>query len=75
MFRHAVRRIMRRVSRTVADANAAQRRVVVLAGAPDRWVPHPHKAPDTYSEFMARTSGPMLHEPSARRRARGRTIR
>jgi hypothetical protein len=75
MFRQAVRRIMHRVSRTVADANAAQRRVAILAGAPDRWVPDPHKTPDTYSEFLARTAGPLLHEPSARRRARGKKVR
>jgi hypothetical protein len=74
MIRHAVRRIFRRISQTVAEANYAQRRVAVLAGAPDRWVPGRDEAPDTYAEFMFRTSGPLLHEPTARRRARGKTI-
>jgi hypothetical protein len=75
MIRHAASRIARCVSRTVADANYAQRRISVLAGAPDRWVPSRDSAPETYAEFMFRTSGPLLHEPAARRRARGRTVR
>jgi hypothetical protein len=75
MIRRAARRIIQRVSRTVAEANDAQRRVMVLAGAADKWVPDRNKAPDTYTEFLFRTSGPLLHEPTARQRARGRTIR
>ena len=74
MIRHAASRIARRVSRTVADANYAQRRVAVLAGAPDRWEPARNTAPDTYAEFMFRTSGPLLREPSALRRARGKAV-
>jgi hypothetical protein len=31
---------------------------------------NPGAAPDTYQEFLARTSGALLHEPSARKRAR-----
>jgi hypothetical protein len=70
-----LRRIARRFRETVAEANHAQHRVMVLAGAPDRWVLNPNEAPDTYQEFMFRTSGPLLHEPTARRRARGRSVR
>jgi hypothetical protein len=75
MIRRAARRIVHRVSRTVADVNYVQRRAMVLAGAADKWVPDRQKAPDTYSEFLFRTSGPLLHEPTARLRARGRTVR
>jgi hypothetical protein len=75
MIRRAACRIAHRVSRTVANASYAQRRVMVLAGAVDRWMPNRDKAPDTFTEFMFRTSGPLLHEPTARRRARGRTVR
>ncbi|HEY1624770.1 MAG TPA: hypothetical protein VGG16_13320 [Streptosporangiaceae bacterium] len=74
MIRRAARRIVHRVSRTVADLNYAQRRLVALASAADRWVPERAKAPDTFAEFMFRTSGPLLHEPSARRRDRGRRV-
>jgi hypothetical protein len=74
MIRRVARRIVHRVSRTVADVNYVQRRVTVLAGAADKWVPDRHKAPDTYSEFLFRTSGPLLHEPTARQRTRGRTV-
>jgi hypothetical protein len=70
-----LRRIARRFRETVAEANYAQHKVMVLAGAPDRWVQNPNEAPDTYQEFMFRTSGPLLHEPTARRRARGYPVR
>jgi hypothetical protein len=51
--------------------NEAQRLMLVLRNAPDRFVTDPGAAPDTYDEFLARTSGPLLHEASARRRNRG----
>ena len=36
--------------------------------APDRYVLGPATAPDTYAEFLYRTSGPLRHEPPARKR-------
>jgi hypothetical protein len=45
--------------------------MLVLHNAPDRYLADPGAAPDTFDEFLARTSGPLLHEPSARRRSRG----
>ena len=66
---------MRRAAGKLADAvremNEAQRLMLVLQNAPNRYVADPGSAPDTYDEFLARTSGPLLHEPSARRRKRG----
>jgi hypothetical protein len=66
---------MRRAAGKLADAvremNEAQRLMLVLRNAPDRFVTDPGAAPDTYDEFLARTSGPLLHEASARRRNRG----
>jgi hypothetical protein len=35
----------------------------------------PDKAPDTYAEFLLRTSPTSRHEPSARRRAAGHQVR
>ena len=55
----------------VREMNEAQRLMLVLHNAPDRYVADPGAAPDTYDEFLARTSGPLLHEPPARRRNRG----
>jgi hypothetical protein len=52
----------------------AQRRLVVLAGAADRYAPNRNSAPDSYAEFMFRTSGPLLHEPPAHRRAAGKLV-
>ncbi|MGD0924993.1 MAG: hypothetical protein ABR926_07335 [Streptosporangiaceae bacterium] len=43
--------------------------------APDRYVPDATQAPGDYAEFLFRTSGPLRHEPSARQRAAGRSLR
>jgi hypothetical protein len=50
--------------------NEAQRLMFVLRTATDRYTANPGAAPDTYQEFLARTSGALLHEPPARKRAR-----
>jgi hypothetical protein len=44
--------------------------MLVMRTATDRYIERPHAAPDTYDEFLARTSGALLHEPSARKRSR-----
>jgi hypothetical protein len=54
----------------VREMNEAQRLLLVLRTATDRYAQHPDASPDTYDEFLARTSGVLLHEPSARKRAR-----
>ena len=43
--------------------------------APDRYLPDSGEAPDDYAEFLFRTSGPLTREPSARKRAAGRSLR
>ena len=65
-----VRRAAAKLADAVREMNEAQRLMLVLKNAPDRYVPHPGAAPDTYDEFLTRTSGVLLHEPSARKRAR-----
>ena len=55
---------------TVREMNEAQRLVLVRRTATDPYSANPDAAPDTYSEFLARTSGVLPHEPSARKRAR-----
>ena len=62
-----VRRVVGKLADVVREMNEAQRLSLALRTAPDRYIQHP-SAPDTYSEFLARTSGMLLHEPSARKR-------
>ena len=70
-MKSTVRRAAGKLADAVREMNEAQRLMLVLRNAPDRYVADPGAAPDTYDEFLARTSGPLLHEPSARRRNRG----
>jgi hypothetical protein len=46
----------------------AQRRLAALRTAPDRYLFNSEEAPATYAEFLARTSGQLLHEPPASKR-------
>ena len=70
-MRSTVRRAAGKLAGAVREMNEAQRLMLVLQNAPDRYGCDPGAAPDTYDEFVARTAGPLLHEPSARRRNRG----
>lgn len=65
-----LRNLFGRIAATIAEMNEAQRRMAMLRMAPDRHLINPDDAPATYDEFLARTSGPLLHEPPASRRAR-----
>ena len=69
-MKSTVRRAAGKLADTVRAMNEAQRRMQVLQHAPDRYVRDPAAAPDTYQEFLARTAGLLVHEPSARRRGR-----
>lgn len=61
-------RLARKVAATVAEMNDASRRLAVLRSAPDRYVFDANEPPATYTEFLARTAGQLLHEPPAARR-------
>ena len=65
-----VRRVAGKLADTVREMNEAQRLMLVMRTATDRYVQGPQAAPDTYDEFLARTSGLLLHEPPARKRTR-----
>ncbi len=65
-----VRRVADKLADAVREMNEAQRLMLVLRTATDRYIENPGAAPDTYEEFLHRTSGALLHEPSARRRMR-----
>lgn len=64
-----IRRLAREISEFLSDWTYAQRRLYELATAPDRYMLNPDVAPDTYAEFLLRTSGVLHHEPPARCRA------
>ena len=59
-----------RVASAVHEMNEAQQWMYALRTSADRYVEHPDAAPDTYQEFLFRTSGLLMHEPSARKRVR-----
>jgi len=70
-MKSTVRRAAGKLADAVREMHEAQRLMLVLQNAPDRYREDRGAAPDTYDEFLARTSGPLLHEPCARRRDRG----
>jgi hypothetical protein len=65
-----LRRLASSITAVITEMNEAQRRISVLRTAQDRYLTEPDEPPDTYAEFLARTSGVLLHEPSARARSR-----
>jgi hypothetical protein len=70
----ALFRAVRRFGSAAAEADRQRRRLSTIVMSPDRYLPHPNLAPETYREFLARTRGPLLHEPSARARLAGRVV-
>jgi hypothetical protein len=66
-----LRAISHRVVAVIAECNYAQRRLSVLRLSPDRYVTAPDHAPDTYREFLFRTSGLLAHERTAAERTLG----
>ncbi len=65
----AMWRVADKLAGAIHEMNEAQRLMLALRTATDRYEANPNAAPDTYHEFLARTSGALLHEPSARKRA------
>jgi hypothetical protein len=66
----ALRRAAGKVADAVREMNEAQRLLLTLRTTMEQHVENRDEAPDTYAEFMVRTSGVLLREPSARNRAR-----
>jgi hypothetical protein len=67
-------RLGQRIAAIIAECNYAQQRSTVLRMAPDAYLDGRDKAPTDYTEFLFRTSGALLHEPAAARRAKGQFI-
>jgi hypothetical protein len=72
---NVLRTMARRVAAVFDDYRYANRRLAQLQTNPSANVLHPGQAPDTYREFLFRTSGQLAHEPSANQRSLGRAIR
>jgi hypothetical protein len=70
----ALRRTGRRLVSGVGEYMYWQRRATTLFLSPDRYVAEPGKPPDSYQEFLIRTAGPLLREPSAVARVAGRNV-
>jgi hypothetical protein len=67
-------KVARRIRQIFSECNAAQRLLTIRRLAYDSTLPEPNAAPDSYAEFLLRTRGPLLHEPSARQRLAGRAV-
>ena len=65
-----VRRVAGKLADTVREMNEAQRLLLVLQTGTERYAENRDAGPDTYAEFLARTSGVLLHEAPARKRIR-----
>ena len=65
-------RFGQRITSIVAECNYAQRRVFAVMTSPDHYVTERDMAPDTYAEFLFRTSGGLIDEPDYAKRASGR---
>jgi len=70
-----LRNLAGKIADAVSEMNYAQRRMMALRLSLDLYKLEPDVGPDTYHEFLARTAGPLLHEPSASRRAQHGTVR
>ena len=65
----SVRQITRNLLAILTDSFYAQRKLTELRLAPEQYVFKPNAVPQTYAEFLYRTSGVLHHEPPARVRA------
>ena len=67
-------RFGRRVAQVMAECRYAQRRLIALTTSADVYLADGDHIPDSYAEFLFRTSGALLHEPAAAGRAHGRLV-
>ncbi len=65
----ALARFGKRIAKVVAECNYAQRRSFAMMTNPDSYLTDRDHGPDTYAEFLFRSSGGLLHEPTSAQRA------
>ena len=68
-------RTARRLGSAVAEMHRQEQRLATVYRSADHYLLNADTAPETYSEFLARTAGALLHEPSARARLAGHGVR
>ncbi len=73
--RTVLTRLFRRLAAIYAEVDYAQHRLDTIRTNADPYQIGAGTMPETYSEFLFRTSGVLLREPAADRRARGRLVR
>jgi hypothetical protein len=66
-----VQRVAKGIVAAIVEAHQAQRMLFERQMDPESYVLPAAGAPDTYADFLFRTSGRLRHEPSARERALG----
>lgn len=71
----ALARAFRRAHVALQRFNDQQRRLAARRMSVDGFMSQPDGAPENFGEFLFRTSGPLLHEPSASARLSGRGVR
>lgn len=67
-------RFGKRIANVVAECDYAQRRSFAIMTNPDSYLIDRDQAPDTYAEFLFRTSGGLLHESASGQRPHGRLV-
>lgn len=67
-------RFGKRIASVVAECDYAQRRSFAIMTNPDSYLIDRDQAPDTYAEFLFRTSGGLLHESASGQRPHGRLV-
>jgi hypothetical protein len=65
-------RLGKRIASVIAECDYAQRRSFAIMTNPDSYLINRDQAPDTYAEFLFRTSGGLLHESASGQRPHGR---
>ena len=65
-------RLGNRIASVIAECDYAQRRSFAIMTNPDSYLIDRDQAPDTYAEFLFRTSGGLLHESASGQRPHGR---
>lgn len=64
----SLRNAAQALAAAIEECNYARARLTQLQFSPDRHVNDPDEPPASYSEFLFRSSGSLIHEPPARKR-------
>jgi hypothetical protein len=73
-FVRALAHLLMRVGSALAELHRQQQRISAIRLSQDHYIENPFEAPATFGEFLLRTTGPLRHEPSARKRLSGHSV-